>query len=79
MVKILFFGITSDLIGSSEVNFKIEPKTSVKDFKIALLSKFEKLNSLSSFAVAVNEQYANEDMILSNNDIVAIIPPVSGG
>ena len=37
------------------------------------------LKKLKSYAVAVNEEYATDDVILKPNDVVAIIPPVSGG
>ncbi|WP_338039356.1 MoaD/ThiS family protein [Maribacter litopenaei] len=34
---------------------------------------------MSSLAVAVNSEYAEDDVQLKSNDEVAIIPPVSGG
>jgi len=37
------------------------------------------LQELSSLAVALNKKYATEEMELSQNDEIAIIPPVSGG
>jgi len=36
-------------------------------------------DSLSSLALAVNEQYAGPDTKLNENDEVALLPPVSGG
>lgn len=29
--------------------------------------------------VAINEEYANEDDIIQTGDVIAMIPPVSGG
>ena len=37
------------------------------------------LKNMASYAIAVNESYAVNDLVLNENDIVAIIPPVSGG
>jgi molybdopterin converting factor small subunit len=34
---------------------------------------------MSSYAIAINESYATDDMLIQENDVVAIIPPVSGG
>jgi len=38
--------------------------------------EFEKLRHL---ALAVNSEYVQDDLIISENDEVVIIPPVSGG
>ena len=34
---------------------------------------------MDAYAVAVNEAYAEGTLILKEGDVVAIIPPVSGG
>ena len=44
-----------------------------------LKDKFPQLQNLNSYAIAVNEEYAEDALTLKNGDIVAIIPPVSGG
>ena len=54
------------------------PKT-VAGLKVQLLEQYPKLQELSSLAVALNKKYATEEMELSQNDEIAIIPPVSGG
>ncbi len=78
-IKILFFGITRDLVAQSSINFTISPKSTVKELKVALLKTFPKLEKYAQFSIAVNESYALETAILKENDVVAIIPPVSGG
>lgn len=78
-IKTLFFGITTDLINASEIQIIVDEKTSIKKFKAVLKEKFPKLENINSYAIAVNEEYAEDDFILKENDIVAIIPPVSGG
>ena len=50
-----------------------------KDFETILKNEFSTLENLNSYAIAVNEAYTNEDLILKTGDVVAIIPPVSGG
>jgi len=40
---------------------------------------YPEFSKLSSLAVAVNGEYASNDVPLLNNDEIAIIPPVSGG
>ncbi|NVJ88005.1 MAG: MoaD/ThiS family protein [Flavobacteriaceae bacterium] len=78
-VRILFFGITKDLTGESNINLEVNDNCSVNDLKEILKEKFKDLNNLNSYAIAVNEEYASYDIFLKPNDVVAIIPPVSGG
>lgn len=79
MIKTLFFGIAKDLIGASELKIDVAENSSVKDLETILKNEFSTLENLNSYAIAVNEAYANDDLILKTGDVVAIIPPVSGG
>lgn len=79
-ITVLLFGITRELINSNSININIKAGSSVNDFKTELEKKFPQLKNLNSYAIAINENYvANEHMIIQDKDIVAIIPPVSGG
>ncbi|NVK52902.1 MAG: MoaD/ThiS family protein [Flavobacteriaceae bacterium] len=78
-VQLLFFGITADLINTSSVTIELENSLLVKDFKELLLAKFPQLKNMQSYAIAINEVYATNQDIVKENDVVAIIPPVSGG
>ncbi|MDV7186254.1 MoaD/ThiS family protein [Lutibacter sp. TH_r2] len=78
-IKVLFFGITTDLTRETSVNLEIADRLTIKQLKLVLLNKYTKLTNLDEYAFAVNEEYAKENQILQTNDVVAIIPPVSGG
>ncbi|MCH3881090.1 MULTISPECIES: MoaD/ThiS family protein [Tenacibaculum] len=78
-IKILLFGITSDLLETSSLDFEVDTNSSVADLKSALLVKYPQLKNINSYAIAVNESYADSTLILQENDVIAIIPPVSGG
>ncbi len=78
-IQILFFGILKDIVGKSLRELKIDSKTSIADLKPILLEKFNGLDEFSNFSIAVNEEYVETDYVLQQNDIVALIPPVSGG
>ncbi|EJV62767.1 hypothetical protein BWGOE4_21370 [Bacillus mycoides] len=49
--------------------------TELKD----ILVKEYNITISNQIMVAVNEEYANEDDIIQTGDVVAMIPPVSGG
>ncbi len=77
-IQLLAFGAASEILSpSSELLF--DNTISVTELKQHLISEFPNMDRLSSFAVAVNEEYANDNQEIQNNDVVAIIPPVSGG
>lgn len=79
IIKILFFGITTDLIGKNQVEIEVLESTSVADCKTYLKKQFPQLQHINTYAIAVNEEYANDNLVLKQNDVVAVIPPVSGG
>ncbi|WP_339628937.1 MoaD/ThiS family protein [uncultured Maribacter sp.] len=80
-MNVLFFGIAKDIVGSSQIAFSDELKelNSVADLKAELINSYPELSKLTSFAVAVNSEYAEDDVSLTVGDEIAIIPPVSGG
>jgi molybdopterin converting factor subunit 1 len=77
-LKLLLFGITKDIIGSSPHSLKISGDT-VASLRNQLLEDYPKLVGLRSLLIAVNNEYAEDDLVLNVTDEVAIIPPVSGG
>jgi len=78
-VNILAFGIAKEIFDGSSINFELTDKSAVSDLKQSLEEKFPRLKQLSSFKIAVNNQFASLDEIISETDEIAVIPPVSGG
>ena len=78
-IKLLLFGITRDLLNANELSFEVLENINVGDLKKELLSKYPQVENISSYAIAINESYANDNVKLREKDVVAIIPPVSGG
>ncbi|WP_339655033.1 MoaD/ThiS family protein [uncultured Maribacter sp.] len=80
-MNVLFFGIAKDIVGSSQITFSDELKqlNSVADLKAQLIRSYPEFSRLTSIAVAVNSEYAEDDVFLTVDDEIAIIPPVSGG
>jgi molybdopterin synthase sulfur carrier subunit len=78
-VNILAFGIAKEIFGSSSISFELKDKSGVNDLKISLEEKFPRLKQLSSFRIAVNNRFAETNEVITEQDEIAIIPPVSGG
>jgi molybdopterin converting factor subunit 1 len=77
-INVLAFGIAKDIFGSSSVNVDLNGSTAA-DLKRSLEAHYPKLKQLVSYMVAVNNEYADDELVIGEKDEVAIIPPVSGG
>ena len=78
-IKALFFGMSRDLAGQNEITIDLNDGITIQEFREYLVKKYPLFSEMDSFAIALNESYAEQGAVLSENDIVAIIPPVSGG
>ncbi|MDO9274032.1 MAG: MoaD/ThiS family protein [Lutibacter sp.] len=78
-IQLLFFGIATDLVSENSIFYNLEASVTVLALKKDLLKNYSKLKNIEDFAIAVNEEYAEDNLVLKENDVVAIIPPVSGG
>ena len=78
-LQILFFCIASELVCTNSLTIEIPTSANVSDLKILLVTKYPQLEKMNSYAIAINEAYASNETILKENDVIAIIPPVSGG
>ena len=78
VLEVLFFGISSDLVGGKNISFSLSQNSSVLISK-SNYRQYPRLSQINSYAIAVNENYATNETLLKENDVVAIIPPVSGG
>ncbi len=78
-IKVLFFGVAKDIVDNSSLFFDLDEKFNTGDLMNLLKLKYAKFSSINDFSIAVNEEYVERDFVLKENDVVAIIPPVSGG
>lgn len=77
MVKVLFFAHLKDAVGQEEVSVEGNGWT-VTRIKDKMAADYG-IEGLESVMTAVNEEFADDETILSEGDTVAFIPPVSGG
>lgn len=78
-INILAFGIAKDIIQTQQLAFEVENGATVGILKNQLCTQFPEFQRLKSLAIAVNEEYQNDDFVLTERDEIVIIPPVSGG
>ena len=75
-INILFFGQLTDITGTS--NMTMEEVSDTNSLIIKLSQQFPALGK-STYIIAVDKHVISENTILSNNSIVALLPPFSGG
>ncbi|MBM4361451.1 MAG: molybdopterin converting factor subunit 1 [Deltaproteobacteria bacterium] len=78
-IRVLYFGGVRELLGVAEESLEGAPGT-VGELAAALTARHPALGPvLSSLRFAVNEDFAAPSHALAPGDVVAVIPPVSGG
>ena len=79
-MELLLFGIVKDIIGTARLTVPASHDIStVGALKQWLVQHYPTLVNLKSLAVAVDSEYAKDDQLLTGNNEIALIPPVSGG
>ena len=77
MIRVLLFANLQEEAGRSELQIEKENIT-VAELKDIVATEYN-LPVSAPIMVAINEEYANEDDMIQSGDVVALIPPVSGG
>lgn len=75
--KVLFFANLRDAVGKDSIMLDAAGKT-VAEVKAEVMKNFH-LSKMDAVMTAVNEEFAGDEDVISTGDIVAFIPPVSGG
>ena len=78
-VTVLAFGIVKEIIGSTKIELELPPDIIAIELKEILLETYPGLKKLSSFMIAINNEYIQNEQVITSSDEIAIIPPVSGG
>ena len=79
LVDIFLFGITKEMVGKQKFQMDLVESSTVGDFKKSINEEYPELIEVDALAIAVNSEYATDEIVLQPNDEIAIIPPVSGG
>ncbi|HEY7305688.1 MAG TPA: molybdenum cofactor biosynthesis protein MoaE [Bryobacteraceae bacterium] len=79
-VRVLFFGILKDIVGRPEETVEIGSGSTIAGLFQQYAERFATLRDRrSSIVFARNREFSSVDTVLSDNDEVAFLPPVSGG
>lgn len=80
IISIRLFARARDLAGSDVLNVELAEGATIAELRRRLAADYPALASLlQRSALAVANDFADDSRILSANDEVAVLPPVSGG
>lgn len=79
-LTVLLFAAARDLVGTDRVTIEAPTGVTVRDMRRILAERQPALATLlARCRIAVNQEFAAEDTVVTVVDEIAVIPPVSGG
>ena len=79
-VTVRLFAIYREKAGTAELMLELPEGADVGHLADEMRRRYPSLTQdASALVVAVNQEYVDHDLMLSDGDEVALIPPVSGG
>ena len=78
-MKVKAFGIAKEILGNSSIEIEPDTVLTVGQLKEYLFENYPEMVKLKTMAIAVNQSYASDEMLLTEDAEIVIIPPVSGG
>ena len=79
LITVLSFGIAKEIFGASSIEVELQEGATSKDLKFFLEEKYPRLRALSSYMIAIDNEYSSDNQTITSKNEIAIIPPVSGG
>ncbi|RIP37466.1 molybdopterin converting factor subunit 1 [Staphylococcus gallinarum] len=77
-MRVLYFAEIKELLDKSTEEIDLISDITVESFVQHIIERYPAIANVK-FQIAVNEEFVTDDDIVSSNDTVALIPPVSGG
>ncbi|MGB9431375.1 MAG: molybdopterin converting factor subunit 1 [Candidatus Acidiferrum sp.] len=79
-VKVLFFGPVREFTGIAEETIELPNGATLADLFDRYAARFPRLATFRASLVASrNQEFASWDTLLTEDDTIAFLPPVSGG
>ncbi|MGP0063828.1 MAG: NTP transferase domain-containing protein [Isosphaeraceae bacterium] len=79
-IRVRLFALAKERVGRPEIRIELSSEATVADLRAALRAHSPELGPLWSGAlIAVDEEYASDDVPITPDSQLSVIPPVSGG
>jgi molybdopterin converting factor subunit 1 len=79
-IKVMFFAAARELTGETETVLELAEGSTTVVIPETLQEMFPELDiTRDRMSLAVNQVYCREAVALKEHDVVAVLPPISGG
>lgn len=80
IVWVKMFAAARQRAGTQATNFVLPQGATIADLRAAMATEYPTLGEiLPHCRIAVNRDFASDDLVLSEEQEIGVIPPVSGG
>ena len=78
-IRVKYFGIIADITQKKEEVFFVDNESNtLKLLQSKLEINYPKIVVIN-YSVAVNQKFLQNDILLKNDDVIALLPPFAGG
>ena len=77
-VRLLVFGALTEVTGTSSFEFEVEAPCAIDGLRARLTARWPGLAD-RPFRMAVNHEFASDEVAVADGDEVALLPPFAGG
>lgn len=79
-VKLLLFASLKDIAGRRDLEMELDDGSTLQQVTEKLTSLYPEIGRMqNSVRIAINQEFADENIPLNNGDEIAFLPPMSGG
>ncbi len=79
-VKLLLFASLKDIAGRRDLEMELDDGSTLQQVTEKLASLYPEIGRMqNSVRIAINQEFADENIALNNGDEIAFLPPMSGG
>jgi len=80
ILNIKLFAILKDRVGEDHITLEVQSPIQAKGLKNFIKDRFSDIGEFMEVTrVAVNEEFVSDSHVINEGDIIALIPPSSGG
>lgn len=77
-LTIKYFGMIEEAVGKAEESIDFEKSILVGDLKNELITKYPSIKN-KDFQIAVNQTISKDDLLVTSDSEIALLPPFAGG